>query len=99
MRSQMDDRDAGPALLQWLTAHLPAAEVADLAALLRSCRRTSFRRRRAARRAFIAAFCSRLPPAARPEAAEALAWLLGERWLPPPVDELPSPRPSARPLL
>lgn len=95
----MDDRDAGPALLAWLTAYLPGAGVDELAELLRSCRRTGFRRRREARRAFVAAFCDHLPTAKRAEAAAALGWLLGERWLSPPVDELPTAHPTARPLL
>lgn len=99
MDETTDDRAAGAALLEWLSTRIPDAEVGALADMLRSFRRAGFRRRREARRAFIAAFTSRLPPAERAEAGAALAWLYGERWLPPPVDALPTARPTARPLL
>ena len=95
----MDDRDAGPALLAWLDHHLPNADAAELAAQLRVFRREGLRRRGAARRAFQEAFAARLPPNDRAEARDALAWLFGEKWLPPPIDDIPAVRPVERRLL
>lgn|GEM_PF-3622783 len=88
----MDDWDAGRALLSWLDRNLPAAGASELAALLRSFRRQGLRRRGDARRAFRAAFVARVPTGERAEAAVALAWLFGERWLPPAEEEIPNIR-------
>lgn len=95
----LDDRDARQALLSWLDRHLPAAGAAELAALLRSFRRRGIRRRGEARRAFRAAFVARVPAGERAEAEAALAWLFGERWLPPAEEEIPKIRPEERGLL
>lgn len=91
----MDDRDAGPALLAWLDHHLPGADAAELAAQLRAFRRQGLRRRGEARRAFREAFAARLPAGDRAEAQAALAWLFGERWLPPPAYDVPAVQPVA----
>jgi hypothetical protein len=84
----LDDRKAGLALLSWLDRHLPAADAAELAMLLRSFRRQGLRRRGDARRAFRAAFVARVPAGERAEAEAAIAWLFGERWLPPAEEEV-----------
>ena len=94
----MNEREAGPALLAWLDQHVPEADAAELAELVRSLRRQGLRRRGAARRAFRAAFVARVPVGERDAAQEAVAWLFGERWLSPAAADLPSGRPAKRAL-
>lgn len=94
----MDDRAAGAARLFWLDQHLSDADAAELAALLRSFRRRGLRCRAEARRAFRSAFAARVPAGERAEVETALAWLFGERWLPPAEQDTPPARPEQRGL-
>ena len=82
------EREAGAHLLAWLDERLGAAEVEELARLLRELRRQGQRRRRRAREAFVAAFLARVGEGEREEVEAGLRWLMGERWLPPAAADL-----------
>ena len=91
----MDDQQALRELAAWLADRLPAASTPELAEHLRRFRAQGLNRRLQARRLFAKAISERLPEDDRADGLVVVQWLLGLRWLPPPVSDLEPPAHSA----